>query len=432
MLYAGAAARREDDAESADEIQTRACASIAALTNPDAMVLHQRRLAGGILAAVSREDGLPWPSGRSYGSNRQGAARLSAEQARARDDQLVVTAFGLPRVSAAGRVIGRREFKTLAAQDMLFLLVDHPQGVSTDRLMETFWPDADGTSARGSLHSTAYRLRRALGDHGAVRLEEERYALRWPGEVRYDVGEAISLIEQGFASCEDELRAQLLAAAVVLARADYLDGVASPWCVERRLALDDLVTRALLDLGETRLRLGEGRLALRAFRDALKRDPLREEGHRGLMRSHMAMGNRAMALRQFEECRCILERDLGAAPIPQPWNCAASWLCSTSARPDIQGPSGVRARLDPRRSRSRVPHAVSGECEPSVSRVSVAPDTLLPRTAVSGSPAPPSRVSPRPGGRLPGSIANTRQERRPHHVRAQHRGRSRRAQAPLA
>jgi DNA-binding SARP family transcriptional activator len=35
------------------------------------------------------------------------------------------------------------------------------------------------------------------------------------------------------------------------------------------------------------------------------------------MRAHVAAGNRAMALRQFEECRRILARDLGADPDPE-------------------------------------------------------------------------------------------------------------------
>src|SRR5262249_32187600 len=46
----------------------------------------------------------------------------------------------------------------------------------------------------------------------------------------------------------------------------------------------------------------------------LQLDPAREETHRLLMRLYAAAGQRAQALRQYEHCRDILERDLQAKP----------------------------------------------------------------------------------------------------------------------
>jgi DNA-binding SARP family transcriptional activator len=49
----------------------------------------------------------------------------------------------------------------------------------------------------------------------------------------------------------------------------------------------------------------------------LQRDPLREEIHRELMRSYVANGQRALALRQYERCRQVLAEELGIPPMEE-------------------------------------------------------------------------------------------------------------------
>jgi DNA-binding SARP family transcriptional activator len=46
-------------------------------------------------------------------------------------------------------------------------------------------------------------------------------------------------------------------------------------------------------------------------------DPYRETGYVRLMRLHMSRGNRAEALRVYEQCREILAHDLGVTPSSQ-------------------------------------------------------------------------------------------------------------------
>jgi DNA-binding SARP family transcriptional activator len=52
-------------------------------------------------------------------------------------------------------------------------------------------------------------------------------------------------------------------------------------------------------------------------RTALEIAPFRESGHRRLMRAHAAAGDRAEALRVFEECRVLLRNELGVNPSAQ-------------------------------------------------------------------------------------------------------------------
>jgi DNA-binding SARP family transcriptional activator len=54
--------------------------------------------------------------------------------------------------------------------------------------------------------------------------------------------------------------------------------------------------------------------ALRYAHEALALDPYRETSYVRLMRLHMDRGNRAEALRVYEQCRAVLARDLGVTP----------------------------------------------------------------------------------------------------------------------
>jgi DNA-binding SARP family transcriptional activator len=56
---------------------------------------------------------------------------------------------------------------------------------------------------------------------------------------------------------------------------------------------------------------------LRYAAEALALEPYRETGYVRLMRLHVGRGNRAEALRAYEQCRAILAHDLGVTPSPQ-------------------------------------------------------------------------------------------------------------------
>jgi alkylation response protein AidB-like acyl-CoA dehydrogenase len=57
--------------------------------------------------------------------------------------------------------------------------------------------------------------------------------------------------------------------------------------------------------------------AVRYAKEALALDRFRETCYVRLMRLHMSRGNRAEAMRAYEQCRHVLARDLGVTPSPQ-------------------------------------------------------------------------------------------------------------------
>jgi DNA-binding SARP family transcriptional activator len=73
----------------------------------------------------------------------------------------------------------------------------------------------------------------------------------------------------------------------------------------------DLPAADLLQVG------GDYPAAIRAAHNYLTLDELAEEIHGRLIRLYAAAGNRAAALRHYESCTMVLERELGVEPLPE-------------------------------------------------------------------------------------------------------------------
>src|SRR5207342_5288 len=66
------------------------------------------------------------------------------------------------------------------------------------------------------------------------------------------------------------------------------------------------------------LRSGLPRDAAKWAEELIALSPFREAGYRRLMEAHVSAGNRAEALRVYEQCRQLLAEELGAYPSPEP------------------------------------------------------------------------------------------------------------------
>jgi DNA-binding SARP family transcriptional activator len=69
------------------------------------------------------------------------------------------------------------------------------------------------------------------------------------------------------------------------------------------------VAAASLELGGSELDTAE-----RAARSLVRVDPLRESGYRFMMQGYALRGNRAQALRVYDDLRVLLRNELGVAP----------------------------------------------------------------------------------------------------------------------
>jgi DNA-binding SARP family transcriptional activator len=103
---------------------------------------------------------------------------------------------------------------------------------------------------------------------------------------------------------------------MVVAKRGFLPGEDAIWIDEIRRHLDELHIRSLETYGIASLGLGGTELAAAhdVGRTLVEVVPLRESGHRLLMRALVAEGNPAEALRAYENLCQVLRDELGVSP----------------------------------------------------------------------------------------------------------------------
>jgi DNA-binding SARP family transcriptional activator/tetratricopeptide (TPR) repeat protein len=176
-----------------------------------------------------------------------------------------------------------------------------PQGASRAELASRFWPDVLDQSARASLRSAVWTLRRELGDWLVV--DRERVVLREDAQLWVDQREFERLAAEG--ALED---------ALALCRGELLEGVEDEWALSARERHREAVIGLLERLACDRDEQGEAREAIEWTRLQVERDPFDEEAHRRLIARLDAVGDRAGALRTYRMLAERLRRELGVAP----------------------------------------------------------------------------------------------------------------------
>jgi DNA-binding SARP family transcriptional activator len=234
-------------------------------------------------------------------------------------EQVKLYLLGAPRLEYAGQPvpIDRRKALALAAYLGLSDLAQ-----SRDTVAALFWPELDQERARASLRATLPALNRAMPDPW---LEADRAALRLLHDrVQVDVRRFIDLVKQGQAEKAETLSEaayNALREAVALYHADFLEGFSLPDCPEfeswmtiQREWLQRELGAALRRLAQHESGGGDAEAALDHARRWLALDPLHEPAHRLLMRLYAAHGQRADALRQYQQCADLLDSELLTPP----------------------------------------------------------------------------------------------------------------------
>jgi len=175
---------------------------------------------------------------------------------------------------------------------------------SREKLMALLWGDRGDEQARASLRQALAEIRRVLGQLPALRTEHDAVSLD-PALAAVDALEFERLAQ---ASRWEEAAA--LYQGPLLDGHGVPDGAFEDWIRTERTRLHDLAVNVLERLAAAR----SGADAIAAAQRLLDIDPAREESHRLLMRLNAAAGQRTQALRQYDHCRDILQRDLQAKP----------------------------------------------------------------------------------------------------------------------
>ena len=225
---------------------------------------------------------------------------------------LQVFLLGPPLVQWAGQplTIPRRHVR-----GFFYYLAARRKPVSRDQLCLLFWPDISDIEARRNLTRLLTHLRQALPVPELLVAESDQIALD-TNQYSCDVWEFEQL-----AGIQPETMATLLAASN-LYHGPFLDGFDLPgrleyerWSLQERASLERLYLKALASLTGIYTARQDYTNAIQTAQRYLETDELAEEMHQRLISLYGLAGDRTRALRQFEACVAILERELGTDPL---------------------------------------------------------------------------------------------------------------------
>jgi TolB-like protein len=220
--------------------------------------------------------------------------------------------FGSPSLATpTGDSIPIRSRKGAGLLASLALAEGRPVG--RDQLCDLLWPDRQTPQARASLRQLLVDVRRDLGLAGEVLDTRSDGAISYnPMAIVFDVGEFNRL------RLSDDR--QSLEQAFALRRGQFIEGPApreatfAEWIDDSRRSLDNSWCEATARLLRVLDRQADHNQALEVAIRLLSVDPYCELAHQAVIRAHLAMNNRSLALRHYQSFREKLDRDLGVEP----------------------------------------------------------------------------------------------------------------------
>ena len=201
-----------------------------------------------------------------------------------------------------------------------FLLVNIGKETRREFLAELFWRGSSPARQRSALNSAICRIKRQLEDIEGVDLISEGPAvfLGVAETVKVDVRELTETVHSiSLSETLGDALATKLYKALDTCDAPFLDGVTSDWVLTERERLFNIQIRGMTILMHW---LGQQRRyedALDIGRRLLAADPARETTQCEVMWLYVLNGQRAQALRQFQEFRSWLKCELDIEPMPE-------------------------------------------------------------------------------------------------------------------
>jgi YVTN family beta-propeller protein len=236
--------------------------------------------------------------------------------------QLKVFLTGRVAAEANGRVLDEARFPGRQGRLLFaYLVAARSRPVPRDELADAIWGESPPASWEKALTVIASKLRGLVAEDGITLTNAFGcYRLDLPEGTWVDLFAAASDAqdaEEALAAGElDQARASA-ESAESLARRPFLAGEDGTWVEQKRRDLADIRERALTVLADACLRSGAAREAAKWAEELIALSPFREAGYRRLMDAHVVAGNRAEALRVYEQCRQLLAEELGAYPSPE-------------------------------------------------------------------------------------------------------------------
>jgi predicted ATPase/DNA-binding SARP family transcriptional activator len=231
---------------------------------------------------------------------------------------------------------------------LMLLALDAGRVVPGYSLIERLWDDDPPANSGNSLQSLVSRLRASLRQAGlsdqSIESHPVGYRLAVPPQDVDAVafGTLASQGAQALAAGDAVTAKRVLTEALGMWRGPALaDASGAEFAAGPAARLEELRTRATLDLIEAGLALGESDSLTGELRAMITADPVAERPRGLLMRALYAAGRQAEALAVYAEARDLLASQLGVDPSPQLEEIYLGVLRQDLAQPAAQVPAAT-------------------------------------------------------------------------------------------
>jgi len=198
---------------------------------------------------------------------------------------------------------------------LAFLAMQGGIAQSRERLAALLWEEADADSARTSLRQALSAIRRALPEKARTILKADTLQVALAlDQVEVDLAQLRALLAESTSSALKAVQAQ--AARELLEGFDARSDAFDEWLGGERRALRRDLCAAMQMLADLCREAGDAAGEIDALNRLLALEPLNESAHRELMEACARAGRYTDALRQYQQCRALLRRELDLAPEP--------------------------------------------------------------------------------------------------------------------
>ncbi|CAN5374883.1 hypothetical protein BH10CHL1_BH10CHL1_51300 [soil metagenome] len=209
---------------------------------------------------------------------------------------------------------------------LAYLAMAMPRPVARERLAGVLWADKTEAAARYRLRHMLWNLRRLLGKE---QLQADD-TLCWfvPEDLWIDVAEfqrgcvALGINKPRLTPSPADI--PTLQALVDLYLGDFFDRLIvreaplfEEWSLAERERLQLLYLEVLWRLAQAQQAAGDEPGCAQTLARLIEADPLRERSYRALMAAYQRQGDRAAALRAYEQCKLYLANELAVPPSPE-------------------------------------------------------------------------------------------------------------------
>jgi DNA-binding SARP family transcriptional activator len=216
--------------------------------------------------------------------------------------RLRVRLLGRVEIILDGRHL--RPFNSLRLQRFLALIALRRDLQHRSRLAFELWPDSDERQARTNLRKLLHEFRHSLPDTGEF-VEIDNEIVRWIPTGPADVD--VLRFRDALAAGDLELAARVYSG-------DLLPACYDDWVLDERAKLRAEAYGAFMRLTEETAGRNDHKAAIRYAQRIIELEPTDEAAVRIQMEAHLALGNRAAALRAYHRFAEVLERELAVAP----------------------------------------------------------------------------------------------------------------------